>query len=650
MNGFMKKSCLFVFLTTALFLFSCQRKEQLPNIIIIFADDQGYADVGVFGAKGFSTPNIDKLADEGMRFTNFYVSEAVCSASRSSLMTGCYAKRVSIFGALMPWTTYGLNPEEVTIADMLREKGYTTGMVGKWHLGHDKEFLPLQNGFDEYLGLPYSNDMWAVDCDGKPVGPKSEKPWKAQYPPLELIDGNVKVDTIRNLSDQATLTTRYTERAVKFIEKNKDKPFFLYFAHSMPHVPLGVSDKYKGKSVQGMYGDVIEEVDWSVGQVVETLKRLGIEDNTLIIYTSDNGPWLNFGNHAGSAYPLREGKGTAFEGGVREPTVMKWPGHIPEGTVCNKIASTIDILPTLASVTGAELPLKPIDGVSILPLMEGKQNVTPRDEFFYYYNGELRAVRKGKWKLFFPHNSRSYEGMEPGKDGCPGKTKVLKVGLELYDLENDIGERNNLTLKYPDIIDSLNTIADNMREKLGDRLTNIKGTEVRPPGRKDSERMKRINHLAVGKKIVFNNQYSQKYTAGGDSALNDGLRGSIDFNDGRWQAYRGEGPDVIVDLGKDTKIEKVTCSFLNNQRSWIFLPVRVDFLISGDGNKFSELKRFEQGPERDYKQNIKTFSYDFAPVKTRYIRIIAKSIDSLPQWHPGAGKRAWMFLDEIVIQ
>jgi hypothetical protein len=370
----------------------------------------------------------------------------------------------------------------------------------------------------------------------------------------------------------------------------------------------------------------------------------------LVIYTSDNGPWLNFGNHAGSAYPFREGKGTAFEGGVREPTVMKWPGHIAEDKVCNKIASTIDILPTLAAITGAALPDKPIDGVNILPLMEGNQNLTPRDEFFYYYNGELRAVRKGKWKLFFPHNSRSYEGVKPGKDGFPGKTKILKVGLELYDLENDIGERNSVAAQNPDIVDSLSAIAAKMREKLGDRLTNTKGTEVRPPGRINAGRMKKIDHLAVGRPIIFENPYNKKYQAGGDSALNDGYRGSLDFNDGRWQAYRGLGTDVTIDLGKLIKIEKVSCSFLNNQSSWIFLPVQVDFLISDDGIRFYELKHFDQSAEKNYTQKIKEFSYKFEPVKTRYVRMVAKSIDSLPEWHSGAGKEAWMFVDEVVVK
>jgi arylsulfatase len=488
-----KSSNINILLILLLFLLPlCKNKERpamlknkqlpLPNIVIIFTDDQGYADVGCFGAKTFKTPNIDKMADEGMRFTNFYVSEAVCSASRASLLTGCYAERISIIGALMPFTSRGLNPNEVTIAELLKSKGYTTGMVGKWHLGHYKKFLPLQNGFDVFFGLPYSNDMWPVDYDGKLIDKSSEKPWKAQWPTLALIDGNEKIDEIQTLDDQATLTRRYTQRAVRFIKRNKDKPFFLYFAHSMPHVPLGVSDNFKGKSDQGMYGDVIEEIDWSVGQIIETLKKFQLEDNTLIIYTSDNGPWLSYGNHGGSAYPLRGGKFTAFEGGIREPTIIKWPGHIPEGKVCSRIASTIDILPTLAAITGAEIPDKPIDGVSILPLMEDNCDATPRDEFFYYYYGELRAVRKGKWKLFFPHNSLSYEGMEPGKDGLPGKTKVVKVDLELYDLENDIGERDNVAVQYPEIVDSLNVIANKMREKLGDKLTNTKGNSIRPPG------------------------------------------------------------------------------------------------------------------------------------------------------------------------
>ncbi|MFH2001275.1 MAG: sulfatase, partial [Planctomycetota bacterium] len=314
-----------------------------PNIVLVFTDDLGYGDVGVYGAKGFKTPHLDRLASEGMRFTDFYASQAVCSASRASLLTGCYAERVSIQGALSTGAQVGLNPEETTMAEMLKKQGYATGIFGKWHLGHHKEFLPLQHGFDEYLGLPYSNDMWPVDYDGCPVGDGH----KAHYPPLPLIEGNDRVAIIATLEDQATLTSRYTEGALGFIEKHRAQPFFLYLAHSMPHVPLGVSTPFRGSSEQGMFGDVIQEIDDSVGRIMAALEQWELRDNTLVIFTSDNGPWLNFGNHAGSTGLLREGKGTAFEGGPRVPAIMRWPGRIPAGSTCEKMASTLDLLPTL---------------------------------------------------------------------------------------------------------------------------------------------------------------------------------------------------------------------------------------------------------------------------------------------------------------
>ncbi len=455
--------------------------KKLPNIVIILTDDQGYADVGCYGAKGYKTPNLDKLAEEGVRFTDFHVSQAVCSSSRASLLTGCYSERVNILGALNPQADYGLNPRETTIAEMLKTKDYATGIFGKWHLGHLKQFLPLQHGFDEYLGVPYSNDMWPVDYNGEQYTEETytAKPWKRKYPQLPLIDGNEQVAEIKTLEDQATLTTRYTERAVQFIEKNKDNPFFLYLPHSMPHVPLGVSDKFKGKSEQGMYGDVIMEIDWSVGEVMKTLKKHGLDDNTLVIFVSDNGPWLNYGNHAGSADPLREGKGTNWEGGLRVPCIMRWSGQITANTECNNIASTIDLLPTIAKITGATLPENKIDGVNILPLLKNENDANPRDHFFYYYCGSLGAVRQGKWKLLFPQEMRSYVDMEPGKDGYPGRTKKLKVGLELYNLEDDISETKNLVNDYPDIVKKLEGLADKIRFELGDKLTNVEGNEIR---------------------------------------------------------------------------------------------------------------------------------------------------------------------------
>ena len=457
--------------------------ERPPNIVLIFTDDQGYADVGCYGAQGFETPHIDQMAREGIRFTSFYVSQAVCSASRAALMTGCYSNRVGVQGALMPWSNVGLNPDEETIADVLKKRGYATGAFGKWHLGHHRPFLPLQQGFDEYFGIPYSNDMWPVYYDGTPV--TEENPGPApnllRYPPLPLIEGNEQVEVVADHKDQDRLTTRLTERATQFIEKNKERPFFLYLPHPMPHVPLGVSDKFRGKSEQGMYGDVMMEIDWSVGQILETLKRNDLDRNTLVIFASDNGPWLNYGNHAGSADPLREGKGAMWEGGARVPCVMRWPGVIPAGTVSDRIAATLDVLPTVAHIAGAPLPDKPIDGVNLLPLLQGDREANPRDHFYFYYGRELIAVRQGDWKLAFPHAYRSYQGVEPGKDGHPGPTRQETTALALYNLADDPEEQRNVAEQHPDVVTRLQALGEKARVDLGDR--DRTGAGVRPVGK-----------------------------------------------------------------------------------------------------------------------------------------------------------------------
>ncbi len=461
-----------------------QQNEKLPNIVLIFMDDMGYGDIGSFGAIDYQTPYLDKMATDGMRFTNFYAAQAVCSASRAGLLTGCYPNRIGISGALMPWAKHGLNDNEMTIAELLKQKGYVTGMAGKWHLGHLEPFLPLQHGFDEYIGLPYSNDMWPVDYDGSPITEKSPKSWKTKYPQLPLIDGNEKVKEILNLDDQGSLTTIYTERAVSFINRNKDKPFFFYLAHSMVHVPLGVSDKFKGKSKQGLYGDVMMEVDWSVGEVLKALKDNGLEDNTLVIFTSDNGPWLNFGNHAGSTGGLREGKGTSWEGGQREPCIVKWPGVVPEGTICNKLSATIDILPTLAAITGTDLPSHKIDGVNILSLFKGTLDANPRDHFYYYYRkNSLEGIRKDHWKLVLPHSYRSYEGVLPGNDGFSGAYARDSTGLALYNLRRDPGEHYDIKELYPDVVEDIMVLVENARKDLGDDLTGQEGKNRRPAGR-----------------------------------------------------------------------------------------------------------------------------------------------------------------------
>jgi len=334
---------------------------------------------------------------------------------------------------------------------MLKTRGYHTGIIGKWHLGHHKKFLPLQHGFDEYYGLPYSNDMWPVDFDGVPIHLKDTTDSKMRFPVLPLIEGNEKVGEVKTLADQDKLTTNYTQRAVRFIEEHKNEPFFLYLPHTMVHIPLGVSDRFRGKSKQGLFGDVMMEVDWSIGEVMRALKENGLEENTLVIFTSDNGPWLNFGNHAGSAGGLKEGKSTIWEGGKRVPCIMRWPGVIPAGDICNQLASSIDILPTLAEITGADLPSQIIDGVSILNLLKGDKTVTPRHEFYYYYDkNSLKAVQRDYWKLVFPHRGQIYSGMKPGADGWPGPIGSETITeLQLYDLRRDPGERYNVASSVP---------------------------------------------------------------------------------------------------------------------------------------------------------------------------------------------------------
>ena len=459
-------------------------KLKTPNIVLFLIDDMGYGDIDRTGANQYLTPNIDLLASQGMQFTWYYCPQAVSSASRAGLMTGCYPNRVGISGALMPWAQVGINPEETTIAEMLKPVGYSTGVIGKWHLGHHEKFLPLQNGFDEYYGLPYSNDMWPVDFDGVPFRIKDTTAYKMRYPELPLIDGNEKVAEVLTLEDQDMLTTDYTERAISFIERNKDNPFFLYFPHSMVHIPLGVSDKFRGKSKQGMFGDVVMEVDWSIGEIMKALEENGLAENTLVIFTSDNGPWLNFGNHAGTTGGLREGKGTSWEGGQRVPCIMRWPGVIPEGTVCNKLAMAMDILPTLAEITGAELPEKKIDGVSILSLMKGDSEASPRHEIYYYYQqNSLEGVQRDYWKLVLHHRTQSYEGLEPGKDGWPGPTKQIEITENLlFDLRRDPGERYNVAEYYPEKVTELLELADKVREDLGDAITGVSGANRRKVG------------------------------------------------------------------------------------------------------------------------------------------------------------------------
>ena len=436
--------------------------KKTPNVVIMFMDDMGYADIGAFGAKAYPTPHLDKMAKEGRKFTDFYVTQAVCSASRAGLLTGCYNVRIGINGALGPKSNSGLNPDEVTIAEICKQEGYATACYGKWHLGHHKKFLPMQHGFDDYFGLPYSNDMWPYH-PGVLHLPMEER--LKRWPHLPLIDGNKIINPKVSGKDQEMLTTQYTERAVSFIEKNKDNPFFVYLPHSMVHVPLYVSDKFKGKSGAGLFGDVMMEVDWSAGEIMKVLRKHDLHENTLFLFTSDNGPWLNYGDHAGSAAPLREGKGTMFDGGCREPTLAWWPGTIPAGSECNEPAMTIDLLPTIAKLIDADLPKHRIDGKDISALLT-EDAKSPQEAYYFYYGNQLQAVRQGKWKLHFPHGYRTMAGKPGGTGGIPTNYSQAKIGLSLFDLHSDIGESTDVKEKFPKIAKRLKSLGEKFNQEL----------------------------------------------------------------------------------------------------------------------------------------------------------------------------------------
>jgi arylsulfatase len=417
------------------------------------------------------------MAEQGTQFTNFHVAQAVCSASRAALLTGCYSNRVGIHGALFPQAKIGLADSELTLPEMLKQQGYATAAVGKWHLGDRPVFLPTRHGFDHFYGLPFSNDMWPQNPNNKNFSQ-----------PLPFYDDETIIDPEVNAEDQEQLTTKYTEEAVKFIQQKKTQAFFLYLAHSMPHVPLYVSSKFKGKSGAGLYADVIMEIDWSVGQIMNVLDEVGVAENTWLIFTSDNGPWLSYGNHAGSAKGLREGKTTAWQGGVKVPCLMRWPGKIPAGQINERMLMTIDLLPTIAGKVGAKPPQKQIDGKYVWPLICGeKEAKNPHEHYFFYYaQNELQAVASadGAWKLQLPHSYQSMEQGTAGKDGMSGKSKNERITqAELYDLRQDPGERVNVAAANPEVVKSLEAAAEQMRSDLGDALLKVSGTGQRGPGK-----------------------------------------------------------------------------------------------------------------------------------------------------------------------
>ena len=440
----MKPKTLCLFLKLSL-LAAVHAKITTPNLVLIFTDDQGYGDLSCFGSSKIKTPNIDRIAKEGRKFTSFMVASPVCTPSRAALLTGCYPKRIGMHKhVLFPSSTKGLNPSEYTLADHFKSLGYSTACFGKWHLGHHKEVLPTANGFDTYFGIPYSNDMNHPDNKGKPKGgpdgmdllwndPESTlTKWKT---PLFENEKIVELPV-----DQRTITRRCTQKSIDFIKANKDSPFFVYLPHSMPHIPLYVPDEVRDPNPLNAYVNTIEHIDSEVGRLLRALDELKLSSNTYVIYTTDNGPWLPFRHHGGSAGPLREGKGTTFEGGQRVPCVMRGPG-IPAGTVCEDLMGTIDILPTFAAITGQPLPKnKKIDGVDASALLKGKGN-PPRTEFLHYTSrGDLEGIRQGKWKLLMKKRKQKGKWVDE---------------MMLFDLASDLAESVNLSEEKPKVVSRL---------------------------------------------------------------------------------------------------------------------------------------------------------------------------------------------------
>ncbi|MCB9906590.1 MAG: sulfatase [Planctomycetes bacterium] len=453
-----------------------------PNIVVLFADDMGWGDVGCYEGSQCQTPNIDRLAREGLRLTSFYVAAPACSPSRAALLTGCYPVRVGVPEVLGPKSPTGLAPSEETLAELLRERGYTTAMVGKWHLGDAPAMLPTAQGFDSWTGLPYSNDMWPWHYGDPERGVIGNPNW----PDLPLFDGGQVTQLNPN---QDSLTPLYTKRALEFLDAHVHaqgnaqaaSPFFLYYAFSHPHVPIAASERFRGKSGQGLYADMILEIDDAVGQVVAKLEELGLAQNTWVVFTSDNGPWTRFGDHAGTTGPWRGDKGTCFEGGMRMPCVVWAPGQMVAGRTSDQVTTAMDLVPTVAALTGARLPSRPIDGVDQSALWTGRGELPIPGPFFYYYPSELHAVRVGRWKLHAPHPFRKV--VTPGQGGYPGEQTFVQVERSLYDLEADPGETTNVAASHPEIVRRLERELERARVELGDSLVGRKGRAVRPAGK-----------------------------------------------------------------------------------------------------------------------------------------------------------------------
>jgi arylsulfatase A-like enzyme len=473
----MKKLLLIIPLFIASFNAIAQQKQ--PNVVIIMMDDMGYGDTEPYGMTGISMPNFNRLSKEGTRFTHYNAAQPICTASRAALLTGCYSNRVGMTGALLPADKKALNPNEETIAALLKNAGYATGMFGKWHLGNKPPYWPTHYGFDTFFGIPYSHDIWNRDKDGNLVTNKNDL--RYTWPPLPLISGDRVIDSITSKQKLSELLTQLTEHSVQFIKKNKNKPFFLYMAQTMPHTPLAPSVRFKGKSAMGEFGDQIMELNWSIGEILKTLDQEGLAKNTIVIVTSDNGPWLNYGDHAGSSGGFREGKSTSWEGGTRVPLWIRWPGKVEAGGVNSMLMTNMDILPTLVAAAGAKLPKKQIDGINFLPVWTGKTTTDPREVFYYYFGkNSLEGIRYQHWKLVLPHQSGTYAALH-GKDGNGGKIGRVDVPLALYDLAHDPGEAYDIQQNYPEIVKKIMDLAELARQDMGDDLTKREGKNLRKP-------------------------------------------------------------------------------------------------------------------------------------------------------------------------
>ncbi len=593
-----------------LLIYQCApNRETKPNIIILFCDDMGYGDLGVYGHPTINTPNLDRLTTKGMKFTNFYSGSPACTASRYALLTGRYPIRSGFPWVLMPLSSRGIHPKEYTISEGLKSEGYATACYGKWHLGTAKaEYSPLSNGFDEYLGLPYSNDM---------------------IPPIHqdiaLLEGR---DTVEMNPDQTKLTYAYTDRAIQFIKKNKDNPFFIYLPYAMPHVPLYPGDAFKDRSTRGLYGDVIEEIDWSAGAIYEALKDEGLIENTILLFTSDNGPWLKKKELAGSSGLLKDGKGSTWEGGMRVPAIAVWEGKIEANSVCQTPVSVIDMQRTFFKLAGHTAPNdNRVDGQDVSNVFLGEPNHFDERTLFYYGAGRniLMAVRKGSWKLHIKTSSQL---------GLKYFDKEMPL---LFNLNIDPSEDYELSEQHPEIVKELLDLIEAQKKKI-ESEPNFFDLELETSQQE---------HLGFEKEVVLKNTPSENY--GTAKALADGLfKQAEDYHS--LPGFHGTDMDATVDLGILTAVNSIKAGFLEVHNSWIFLPKEIVFYGSENGTDFQEIGKTEiEYPKERRIHQPHVFEQKVGGKNFRWIRVVGKNIGTCPDWHFGKGEPAWIFPDEIIV-